>query len=130
MKNFLTVVFAVLLIGISSGRALSQTIDATVIHSPTPPMVTEFSTITFRPPIIAKFQDESGSLPGIGFTTGDKIAVAAVGLAVVGLAVVLIHNHNRHHPTNKLSSLLDQKLDVNFAFNNNLKEVGFRYAFK
>jgi len=129
MKFLIVFFFASFILTISSGRTLAQTVDMKPLQLQSSPSPVQLSTITFRPPIIAKWTTQP--LPGTGFTTGDKIAVAAVGLSVVALAIVLIHNHNRHHPTNKLSSLLeDRNLDVNLAFNSNLKGVGFRYAFK
>jgi hypothetical protein len=99
-----------------------------------------------RPPLLMNYVDKSSSLPGISSTR----TVVIVGVSVVAAAAVvvgvLVIGHKKHHNTtlntglspnfninyytSELNTGLNPNFDLNLVFNNNLKGVGVRYAFR
>jgi hypothetical protein len=114
-----------------SNKAVSQTTNTALFRpslTAAPPQLPAFA---FHPSKIAAWQDKSGDLPGI--TSDGTVRVVVISLGVVTAAVValvLVHNHKRHHLLDNNTTLINPNFDINLAFCNNLKGVGVRYAFK
>jgi divalent metal cation (Fe/Co/Zn/Cd) transporter len=127
IKVPVAVLFALVSFGFSN-TASSQSLQTEIA----PIKGTVPNKLYTSPPIVYVWQDKSNELPG---TTSTKtVVVVGVSLVVVAAVIILLTHNKKHAKENNKNAIIsngsNSNFDVNIVFNNNLKQVGIRYAFK